>query len=44
MGRALKFLIFLAVLGGMVIVGNAIFSELEPETKEVVVPIEPAIE
>ena len=44
MGRLFKLLVFLAVIGGFVVVGNAIFSELEPDTHEIVVPIETATE
>ena len=44
MGRVFKFLVFLAIIGGLAVVGNAIFSELEPDTREIVVPIDTATE
>lgn len=41
MGRVFKLVLWLVLLGGAVVVGNAIFSELKPETREIVVPVDP---
>ena len=41
MRRLFKILIWLAVLVGIAVVVNAVFFELEPNTQEVTVPVDP---
>lgn len=41
MGRVFKLVLWLVLLGGIVVVGNAIFSDLTPVTEEITVPVTP---
>ncbi len=41
MGRVFKLVLWLVLLGGLVVVGNAIFSDLAPETEEITIPVDP---
>ncbi len=42
MGRLLRYLFYLAILVGVGVVGYAIFSELPPPQREIVVPVSPS--